>query len=288
MNKTAVALCLSLLAAPLAANAQVIDGSSDEAFEKSIMEMTEQIPEPEKDDFKGALLFMMLDRYPPAMGLEGWAAYAMLPQAIEAAPRTMSGVTLQEVRAEMDKIAARTAQEEAAERRAEAERAEAEAERRRAEEERRQQELEEQEDDEREAARVAVELECLQEKVTVTSLTIEPEGLRRDLRADVRNELPWAIAGLQMDVVATSPGRSVPWATESFILSIPGGIEPGETRELRSSIDLSRDAPADVEGNAKILDVIDPQMRQLIGEVGVRDWDNESTPPSCLDPEAAE
>lgn len=101
MNKTALVLCLSLLAAPLAANAQMIDGSSDEAFEKSIKQMVDKLGEEEKEAFSQAMIRMMLERYPPATGADGLAALSFLPKAIEAAPRTMNGVTYEEIRAEM-------------------------------------------------------------------------------------------------------------------------------------------------------------------------------------------
>lgn len=85
-----------------------------------------------------------------------------------------------------------------------------------------------------------------------------------------------------MEVIVTTPGRSVPWGKDRNPVSIAGGIEPGETREVRSSINLSSDTPEDVEGTATIIDVSDPQERLLVGGVSVMGWPAEPSPMNCL------
>ncbi|MBP5979076.1 MAG: hypothetical protein KA748_02620 [Halomonas sp.] len=48
----------------------------------------------------------------------------------------------------------------------------------------------------------------------------------------VENESDLPVARLEYRSVFKTPGRSVPWADESGGLDIPGGVEPGETRNL--------------------------------------------------------
>ena len=48
----------------------------------------------------------------------------------------------------------------------------------------------------------------------------------------VRNEGKAAISRIQFRTVLTSPGRSVPWATQEFVQTFKGGLEPREKRQL--------------------------------------------------------
>lgn len=48
----------------------------------------------------------------------------------------------------------------------------------------------------------------------------------------VRNEGKAAISRIQFRTVLTSPGRSVPWATQEFVQAFKGGLEPREKQQL--------------------------------------------------------
>lgn len=136
-----------------------------------------------------------------------------------------------------------------------------------------------------EEERKASELACLQEKVTVSNQRVSRDEFGRYITADFRNGLEWAIAGIRFQVLLTSPGRSVPWYEDDHATSIPGGIEPGETRAVGLQLMMPASTPGDVEAKVVMLDVADAEKRMLIGDVGIAGWDSDPSPPlRCAEP----
>lgn len=52
------------------------------------------------------------------------------------------------------------------------------------------------------------------------------------IQFSVQNQTGTAISRIFCRGCLTSPGRTVPWADQEFNVSIPGGLEPGETKEI--------------------------------------------------------
>lgn len=75
----------------------------------------------------------------------------------------------------------------------------------------------------------------------------------------ITNPLDVAIASIDVEFTARSPGRSVPWGTAELSRFIRGGAEPGETVDVQfqtgfSGIDL-RSIPEDVEWAVQVIRV---------------------------------
>ncbi|MDL4860812.1 hypothetical protein NPJ88_000545 [Halomonas elongata] len=62
----------------------------------------------------------------------------------------------------------------------------------------------------------------------------DENGLSGIFSYDVTNNYDVAVSALDLRVVASTPGREVPWADNRGSIDIPGGVEPGETRTLKN------------------------------------------------------
>ena len=226
-----------------------VDGSSKEAYERSIKEMADRLSEEDKEIFGRGLMNLIVSRYPPAAGADGLALLQFMRPAVEAAHITLDGVSLEEILAKGREVKnADTNRLEATETTEPAEDV----------------------------------LECLRRSVLVSNARIEPSRFSRTIILDVTNNLPWAISGIRVEYVVTSEGRSVPWEKDNLSLSVSGGIEPGETRTLRtSSSRIPHDAPDQLTASMTVLDVADPLERQLIKDVTVIGWAEERSPLIC-------
>lgn len=69
-------------------------------------------------------------------------------------------------------------------------------------------------------------------EVKVTNTEFHGDAFNSTYTMTVENESDHAVGRLEYRSVFKTPGRSTPWADESGGLDIPGGIEPGETRNL--------------------------------------------------------
>ena len=224
------------------ANAQgiTVDGSSQETYERSIKAMADSLSEADRDAFGRGLVNLIITRYPAAQGAEGSAMLQFLGPAIDAAHITLDGVPMSEILERGREIIATEATPE--------------------------------------ADPVDVLRDCLQQRVLISNAVIERGSYGRTISLDVTNNLPWAIAGIRVNYVAMSDGRSVPWENNDFSLSISGGIEPGETRTISATAFLSSEAPDELITTATVLDVSDPLERLLIKDVSVAGWAEESHP----------
>lgn len=84
MNFRTLPLVFAIAMTPAAVAAQVIDGSSQESYESSVREFVQDLDDLEKELFGGALIRLILDRYPPATGSEGFARLALVEPAMKA------------------------------------------------------------------------------------------------------------------------------------------------------------------------------------------------------------
>lgn len=57
-----------------------------------------------------------------------------------------------------------------------------------------------------------------------------------ELTATIKNNLDVALARVDFEYAATSPGRSVPWDSGDGAFFIDGGLEPGESRALSTTV----------------------------------------------------
>jgi hypothetical protein len=242
-------IVLAVWATAVTAQGMTVDGSSQEAYERSVKAMADSLSEADREAFARGLINLIITRYPAAQGAEGLALLQFMEPAVEAAHITLDGVPMSEILERgREIVAAEVSSEEASA-----------------------------EVDPAEVARA-----CLQERVLISNAVIEKGSFSRTISLDVTNNLPWAIAGIRVNYVAMSEGRSVPWENDDFSLSISGGIEPGETRTIRTSASLfPSEAPDELITTATVLDVSDPLERQLIKDVTVIGWAEEQSPLSC-------
>lgn len=240
---------LSLSSAAFALTGSV-DGSSKEAYEKSLKAMADQLSPADKEIFSKGLINLMITRYPPAAGAQGLMLMQFMSAAIEAAPVNMNGVTADEIMARGREVAAKNPPAAATP-----------------------------------AANVDTKaiLDCVDKKVLITSPTFEKGDFSLGSRFKVTNNLPYAIAGIWIDYKIKSDNRSVPWSEENFVMEISGGIEPGETRQLSTSFNLlSRDTPLTAKVTMTVRDVADPDKKLVVKAAGgVSGWPNERSPKGC-------
>lgn len=240
---------LLLFSQPALAQDQVVDGSSTETYERSVKSMVEGMSDEDREAFGRGLMNLIITGYPAAQGAEGLAMLQFMEPAVGAAHITLDGVSRDEILTRgreivaADNSASVTAQEV----------------------------------DPTEETRA-----CLQANILIANPTIEKGSYGRTISMDVTNNLTWAIAGIRVEYIAMSEGRSVPWEKDDFSMSISGGIEPGETRTIRTSASLfPNDAPDELITTVAVLDVSDPLERQLIKDVTVIGWAEEQSPMGC-------
>jgi hypothetical protein len=231
------------------ANSRTIDGSSKDAYERSVKAMTEGMSKEDKEIFGHGLLSLILTRYPPAQGAKGFEVLQLMAPALEAAHITLDGLSLDEI------LAAGRKEKEA-------------------------KEVKSAEQDGK-SDNFPTDLDCLQKRILLTKVKIEKSDFGRNLSVDVTNRLSWPISAVRIEYIAQSVGRSVPWHQHDFFLSIDGGIEPNETRTISTTAFVSNEAPDDLNVSAVILDVADQKKRQFIKEVSVAGWSDEKTKFQC-------
>lgn len=242
-------IVFALWATAVTALGMTVDGSSQEAYERSVKAMADSLSEADREAFARGLINLIITRYPAAQGAEGLAMFQFMEPAVEAAHITLDGVPMSEILERGREIIAAEVTSE---------------------------------DPTPEADPAEVLRTCLQERVLISNAVIEKGSFSRTISLDVTNNLPWAIAGIRVSYVVMSEGRSVPWENDDFALSISGGIEPGETRTIRAYASLfSSEAPDELITTANVLDVTDPLERQLIRDVNVFGWAEEQSPLSC-------
>ncbi|MCC3304206.1 hypothetical protein [Sneathiella sp. HT1-7] len=245
-------MALVLISSLALAEEYVVDGTTVETYERSIKAMADSLNEQDKKDFGRGLLNLMLTEYPAARGAKGFQLLQFMQPAVEAAHITLDGRTLEEILERGRSIADKDTPTKMA------------------------------------ADGAAVEdrteflRQCLQETVAIESAVIKKRDYSgHNIEVVVTNGLDWAIAGIRVAYQVFSAGRSVPWADGDFSLAINGGIEPGETRKIRTTARVPAEAPEDLITHAQVLDVTDQYKRQLIRDVRVMGWGKEKSEMKC-------
>jgi len=226
------AALLSLLCSTAAyADDLRIDGTSKESFAKSVGTMAATVAPADKEAFQKGLLNLIVTKSPPAAGAEGLQLLSVMPQAMEVAHVTLDGYTRDQILEHGRKLAAAAGPAPA-----------------------------------RPDGRDQV-IACLQKHVTVSDARVEKGDFGHRIALSVTNRLSWALLFVHVHYVVSTPGRSVPWADETFGGNVSGGIEPGETKELSVSAFRIPQGATNLVATAEVMDVADPQRRQLVGKV---------------------
>ena len=123
--------------------------------------------------------------------------------------------------------------------------------------------------------------DCLQEKVIISKATVKTEDWGKSIAFAVTNNLKWPISFVSIKYEVVSKGRAVPWDATVFGMDIQGGIEPGETRTVRTTLSLPSDVPEELEARGAIVDVADASRRQLIGKPRYAGNSKELSPLAC-------
>lgn len=192
-----------------------LDGSSEAALEESVEEVRASLPQEHRDEFDEAMTLLALSGLDMARILSGEVdedeMYADVTQKLH-------GKTGDEVIAEARRIRAQRQQREKEQALAE---------------------IRELQQKQQQAERAAQSLERFE---VVRSRFYKREGRfgmgEPIIELTVRNGTAHAVSRADFDGVLASPGRSVPWVSESFNYSISGGLEPGEEATWRLAPNL--------------------------------------------------
>lgn len=227
-----------------------IDAADRAGLEADLKRMAASVSADDKEAYQAGFVILLLDRYPPAKGLDGFARLSMVEPALAAAHENMQGVTVADIvaagRANLDRIEAGKAEVAQA------------------------------------ASQKELLVACLQSHLPVTKANVVRGQYDRTLSFTVRNNLSWAISGVRVSYDITSTGRTVPWSSDTGVRSIAGGLEPGETKELTYPLTFfPSDAPDDLAVMLRIVDVGDSQQRQLVGDVRIIGWREELSDQTC-------
>lgn len=130
-------------------------------------------------------------------------------------------------------------------------------------------------------------LACLQDRVQLRNARIEPETFGSTVTFSARNDLDWALSGIRVQLLVVTEGRAVAWEESTHAISIPGGIEPGEMRDIAFTARLPNATPNDAQARLTVLDVADPERRQLVKDVTVMGWSDERSDRICGDEDAS-
>ena len=256
--KRLLALMVMLLAYPGNADT-IIDGSSQETFQKSIKEMIESYASSEmKEAFSTALLKKLWAKDPLTANLSGLALMAVIPQAAETMHITLDGVRQSEIeRVILESVDLTDPQDS-------------------------------------DAKEISTEPNCdLDEHISILVKDIKFEdeyfgsGTRAEVTISITNTGPFAISAYAVSYSLKTEGRMVPWETDDFYFrSISGGIEPNETIRDIVIIDELYDArirhPLSV--SLEVVDVRDYQRRFLRDpKIGVMGYPDELTKLDCVE-----
>ena len=256
--KRLLALMVMLLAYPGNADT-IIDGSSQETFQKSIKEMIESYASSEmKEAFSTALLKKLWAKDPLTANLSGLALMAVIPQAAETMHITLDGVRQSEIeRVILESVDLKDPQDS-------------------------------------DAKEISTEPNCdLDEHISILVKDIKFEdeyfgsGKRAEVTISITNTGPFAISAYAVSYSLKTEGRMVPWETDDFYFSsVPGGIEPNETISdkvvIRELYDPRIRHPLSV--SLEVVDVRDYQKRFLRKpKNGVMGYPDEVTKLDCFE-----
>lgn len=122
---------------------------------------------------------------------------------------------------------------------------------------------------------------CVQENIRIEAAMAErfPSATAA---LTVTNGLSYAVSSLHYQIVVTETGRSVPWVKTDVGLNIAGGIEPGETRTLRTYIpSFSHSAGEHLSVDVTVLDAADADKVSIAGASMFQGWERGPSPKGC-------
>lgn len=219
MRLKSMVFCMAIL---LIGCSPKIDGSDDEAFEESLDEITESLPEEEREAFKEAAGYLMISGVGDAL----FDTEMDDDDVARDMRERLDGMTAQEVISQAE-VAKAEAEEREAKRRAE---------RKEREREQAQQELGELKELRQKSKDIREELAMFDvERSRFRMESREFSGDQPIIELTVHNGTNHAISRAYFKGVLSTPGRSVPWLEETFNYSIRGGLEPGESAEWELS-----------------------------------------------------
>ncbi|WP_157970916.1 hypothetical protein [Pseudogemmobacter bohemicus] len=189
-----------------------LDFSSIEAMQESVKDATSDMPQADKEAFGKALLAILMERHPVTgaaePGLPQFMAMGQLGDKFyDGMSVWMSGVTIEEVKAKATLISSQEVSKAIADEIAE---------------------IENQENKDN----LLDQQNCLNDRIVVSNIRVEKGDYSNNLEFDIKNNLAFAISGVQFEYVVKQEGRSVPINKDDGSFSVSGGIEPGETKSL--------------------------------------------------------
>lgn len=189
-----------------------LDFSSVETMQESVKSVTSDMSPADKEAFGKALLAILIEKNPVTgaaePGLPQLMAMGQLGDKFYDGMDTwMAGITVEEVKAKATLIAAQEVVKADAAAQAEV-------------------------DTKNEADALLAQQTCLNEKIVVSNIRVEKGDYSNNLIFDIKNNLSFAISGVQFEYVVKQEGRSVPINKDDSSFSVSGGIEPGETKSL--------------------------------------------------------
>jgi hypothetical protein len=197
-----------------------IDGSSKEAFKKSLEAMSKSLNEDQRKELSEAVMTLGF-----ADGMNGFrlgAAHDVMEQRIR---DNVHGKTFSEIQTAVATLKKQRAEEREKKEKQRAEERAKYAAKKKAQIE---SEITELEAEKAKAVEAAATLEKFQVLRSRFYFSDSGFGAVPVVEITVKNGLPGAVAKVYFAAVLSSPGRSVPWVNESFNYSITGGLESGE------------------------------------------------------------
>lgn len=185
-----------------------IDGSSDEAFKKSISKISESLSESERSKFTTDVMYLAMQ----GVNFKDVMSGRIKPENISADMlASLGGKSAKEVSVEADRVRAERAERE------------------------RQQALSEIQELEKKKAESDLAAEQLKKFEVLKSRFYKREEkysyrAKPIIEVSVKNGTGKAVSRAYFKGTISSPGRSVPWLVESFNYEISGGVEPDETQ----------------------------------------------------------
>jgi hypothetical protein len=196
------------------------DASSDESMRESVARVRASLPEGQRKEFDEAFLVVAMHGLSPQQRLSG----TVTPESIAVeAKEQLAGKSADEIIAEANRL------------RVETETTAREAETRAREKAREEARVEIAKLEERRAAVQAARMEIVKFQILESrfSQVATREGPEPMIVLTVLNGTSYPVSSAFFVGSVTSPDRSVPWITEEFNYSIPGGLEPGERATWR-------------------------------------------------------
>jgi hypothetical protein len=228
-----------------------LDGSSEEAMKKSAKEVAEHLPADRRSQFESDLNLLALSKADVGAVMRGERPASEMTSSVF---RVLDGKTAAQVSSEAAAI--RADKEKREREQAIAEIVELKSKR---------------------SASAAAQSELAKFEVTKSRFYQEEQKFsvrpRPVVEIEVKNGTGSAVSRAYFKGTIASPGRAVPWLTESFNYEISGGIEPGESQAWKLSPDMfgkwaNVKPPKDAVFTVEVTRLDGPDKKALFGSEG--------------------